>query len=58
MYYAILTEAGTVLDLECDPSEVDERTQALNGVLITQAETPELYKKRREQVTNGQFNWI
>ena len=58
MYYAILTEAGTVLDLECDPSEVDERTEELNGVLITQAETPELYKKRREKDTNSQFNWM
>lgn len=58
MYYAILTEAGTVLDLECDSIEVDARTEALNGVLITQAETQELYKKRREPDTNGQLNWM
>ena len=58
MYYAILTHAGKITDLVCDPAEIDQRCHELNGVLIAQAETAELYKKRCAQDLNGQTNWV
>lgn len=58
MYYAILSRKdGKVHELECDQRDIDERCEDLDGVLITQAETPERYRKKRLQDQGGKFPW-
>lgn len=57
MYYGILA-GGRVHDMECDPREIDDKCEELDGVLITQAETIELYRERRAKDPNGKATWV
>lgn len=52
-HYAVLSNDGRVYNFQCSPAEIDRKCDELDGVLITEAETLELFQKRRAQDKNG-----
>ncbi len=57
MYYAILDRNGKVHDVECDPSEIEDRKEELGGSEICHAETIEAYRKKRAKDPTGKAFW-
>ena len=58
MHYAIGTPDGQVHHIECDPFEIEAKIQAFGGgVLLTQADTLEVYERRRAEDKTGSFEW-
>ena len=57
MHDEIGTPDGKVHHVECDPFEIEEKIDALVGVILTPAETLELYQRQRERDRTGQMEW-
>ena len=55
MHYGIVTPDGKILHVECDLREIEEKCERMNGGIVTEAETFELYEKRRSQDQTGHF---
>ena len=53
MFYRILDASGRPHDIECDAAQLDEWLRELDGVLNIQAETKELFEKRKQQDKTG-----
>jgi hypothetical protein len=57
MHYGIGTQDGKVHHIECNPLTLEHEMAKLGGVvIITEAETLQLYEKRRTQDVTGKID--